>query len=338
MLRQTPWTYELLVKDIYDSLLKRDGIVIHHRHKYTGRRSGQVYEIDLSFEFHKAAVRFLVLIECKQYARLVEASDAIELAYKLDDIGAHKGILVTTRGFQRGVFKIAIAAGIALVKVYRPGEWDLNIADIGEHSEYKHYFADYEFERNHGELVPIEPVPIMATDFERGLQKLMISSDRKSVDSDRSALISSAAEEAQAIAVAAVQSEEVDLLAKTTGGSPDALLARFNLARLYHRATRYQDAIRTYLDLLGEDAPLPSYKDEAGGALKAPEVLYYNLACACVRAGEHDAGIEWLRRLKRAASEASRRYFKYAETDPDLAPLKGRVDFIDPPCPRIAKT
>ena len=44
----------------------------------------------------------------------VPVNDVEEFHSKLDDIGAHKGIIVTTVGFQRGAVQTAKARGIAL--------------------------------------------------------------------------------------------------------------------------------------------------------------------------------------------------------------------------------
>ncbi len=96
------------MKKTYERLLEETGVAIHHKKKYKGKRSGQNYEVDLSFDFEKVGVAFLVLIECKYYAKKVGVDDVAEFAFKIDDIGAHKGVLVTTQGFQKGVFKIAV--------------------------------------------------------------------------------------------------------------------------------------------------------------------------------------------------------------------------------------
>jgi len=57
----------------------------------------------------------LILVECKHYKDKVEISDLLEFAQRIDDIGAHKGVVVSTVGFQEGAIKVADAHGIALV-------------------------------------------------------------------------------------------------------------------------------------------------------------------------------------------------------------------------------
>jgi hypothetical protein len=159
------WTYELFVKRACESLLKDDGIAVHHRRKYLGR-SGQTYEIDLSFTFKKASVDFLVLIECKHYAHKVRLNDVATFAFKLDDIGAQKGILFSTIGFQRGVLKIARSSGIALVKVDKPEGLDMVISSRGPAINLDHAFGE-------GERYESEPSrpPIAASLMGTGIDK-----------------------------------------------------------------------------------------------------------------------------------------------------------------------
>ncbi len=136
-------TYELLVKRVYESLLAKKGIIVHHKKVYKGK-SGQPYEIDLSFEAFLAGVSFLTLIECKNYNRAIECGDLLQFAAKIQDIRAHKGIMVTTRGFQKGAFRVALSNRIALVKVYRDGEVKPLISNRGPTvPELEHYFVDY---------------------------------------------------------------------------------------------------------------------------------------------------------------------------------------------------
>jgi hypothetical protein len=150
------WTYERIVQQLYERLLHADSdVVVHHRKQYVGKQSGQPYEIDVSFEFTKAGVNFLVLVECKCYSAKVEVADATAFAFKLQDIGAQKGILVTTVGFQKGVFNIAVASGIALVIVTEPGSGDVLISSRGPKSYFDWTFEEYLGADSCQETVPL---------------------------------------------------------------------------------------------------------------------------------------------------------------------------------------
>jgi restriction system protein len=110
----TPDDYERLVEKVYEDLLKQDGIRVFHLKEYIRRSSGLPIKIDVSFEMDAAGARILVAIECKHYGREVDVGAVDEFFAKLQDIGAHKGIIVTTVGFQPGAESAAEGRGIAL--------------------------------------------------------------------------------------------------------------------------------------------------------------------------------------------------------------------------------
>lgn len=129
---KSAWNYELLVKKTYEDLLQDDAIEVYHRKRYVGKRTAQPYEIDLSFSFKKGGADFLVLIECKYYATKVRVNDVMEFAYKIGDIGAQKGILFSTVGFQRGALRVAKSSSIALVRLSQPEVIDFVISSRGD--------------------------------------------------------------------------------------------------------------------------------------------------------------------------------------------------------------
>lgn len=119
--RPDPLHYELLVKRLLRTRLAHDTDhtpQIFHRKHYKGA-SGQDYEIDVSFETFLANTRVLTLLECKCYSDKVGVDDVAEFAYKVRDIGAHKGIIVTTMGFESGAVTIAVREGLGLVIAMR---------------------------------------------------------------------------------------------------------------------------------------------------------------------------------------------------------------------------
>jgi restriction system protein len=115
----TPREYEDFLADLYGQLSKGLPAEVFLRRKYSGA-SGQLYEIDLSIEFLLLGVRYLTLVEAKHYLNRIAVGEVLEFSAKLTDIGAHKGIMVTTSGFQVGAQVIASSRGIALV-VVAPG-------------------------------------------------------------------------------------------------------------------------------------------------------------------------------------------------------------------------
>jgi hypothetical protein len=108
---KTSDSYEQFTQKVISSLV---GIKVHHRSVYTGRISQRNIKVDVSFNYQVAGANLLFLVECKCYAHSVQVDDVEEFHSKIDDIGAHKGIMVTTVGFQEGAVKTARGRGIAL--------------------------------------------------------------------------------------------------------------------------------------------------------------------------------------------------------------------------------
>jgi hypothetical protein len=107
--------YEDFVKATYEVLIDQNIGIVHPKKLYVGKKTGHKHEIDVSIELQVAGLSILILIECKHYKNKVEISDVLELAQRIDDVGAHKGVLVSTIGFQPGALKVAEGYGIALV-------------------------------------------------------------------------------------------------------------------------------------------------------------------------------------------------------------------------------
>jgi hypothetical protein len=123
--------YELFTKKVIEELV---GVSVHHQKVYTGRLSQRDIKIDVSFNYTIAGADLLFLVECKCYSHAVSVDDVEEFHSKIDDIGAHKGIMVTTVGFQEGTIKTAKGRGIALAlltKEPQEGELKVIVAKMG---------------------------------------------------------------------------------------------------------------------------------------------------------------------------------------------------------------
>lgn len=75
------------------------------------------YEIDITARFKAFGTEFLVLVECKRYSSPVERQVVQILHDKLRTLGAQKGILFSTSGFQKGAIAYAKKHGIAPVQL-----------------------------------------------------------------------------------------------------------------------------------------------------------------------------------------------------------------------------
>ena len=75
------------------------------------------YQIDVYARFIAMGVEFKVITECKRYSSPVSREKVAVLADKVKSLGAHKGIMISTCGFQSGAYEYAKKHGIALLQV-----------------------------------------------------------------------------------------------------------------------------------------------------------------------------------------------------------------------------
>lgn len=87
---------------------------IRHQKKVTGK-SGE-YTLDGWAEFQIfQGSNISVLIECKRHKRPVERDTVLGVHAKLKEVNAHKAMIFSTAGFQRGALGFASKNGIALI-------------------------------------------------------------------------------------------------------------------------------------------------------------------------------------------------------------------------------
>ncbi len=118
--------YELLAKEIYNSLLKADGIEnidVQHNIKLPGK-SGCNHQIDVYWEFKLAGDVHKVAIECKNFSKEVSIAKVRDFFGVIYDIGNIKGIFASKKGFQSGAKKFAEYHGISLKEIRQPNEED----------------------------------------------------------------------------------------------------------------------------------------------------------------------------------------------------------------------
>ena len=106
--------YEIFVQGVMNALT---GANVHYKQPYTGVRTGRQIITDVSFALDVAGSKLLFIVECKCYTHKVSVDEVEEFRTKLDDLNAHKGIMVTTVGYQSGALKTAEAYGIALAQI-----------------------------------------------------------------------------------------------------------------------------------------------------------------------------------------------------------------------------
>lgn len=114
----TPTEFEEFCLNTLSAYAKKEALqdfVIKHNQKIDAADS--TYQIDVLAEYTALGCKNTVIVECKKYTRSIERSVVAELYAKLQSIGAQKGILMSTSGFQSDAVKFAGAHGIALWQV-----------------------------------------------------------------------------------------------------------------------------------------------------------------------------------------------------------------------------
>jgi len=112
----SPKEFETQVKGMLDAM----GIgLADYRSEHRERLEAPdgTYEIDISVTFTALEVSFRTLVECKHHKRPIEREGIQALWAKMQSLGAQKGIMFATSGFQFGAIEFAIVHGIALVEV-----------------------------------------------------------------------------------------------------------------------------------------------------------------------------------------------------------------------------
>ncbi len=105
--------YEVFARNVIQELTGPT-VTVHRQKPYTNRRTGAAIVIHVSFTTNYIGAALLFIVECKRHKNKVRVQDVRELRAIKDDLGAHKGIIITTKGFQKGAIEDAKANGIAL--------------------------------------------------------------------------------------------------------------------------------------------------------------------------------------------------------------------------------
>lgn len=87
---------------------------IRHQAQLAGSSGEYSFDGIAEFEIFDGA-RIVVLVECKRHSSPVKRDHVLALEAKLLDVAAHKAMLFSTAGFQRGALKYATERGIATV-------------------------------------------------------------------------------------------------------------------------------------------------------------------------------------------------------------------------------
>lgn len=107
--------YEAYVEEVIGNLSPFRRLHIRRNERIPGVRQPGQYEIDVAVEFFIGdKLRFLLIVECKNWKRPVGREVVQKLSQTRDAIAAHKAVICSPVGFTREATEVARAHGIAL--------------------------------------------------------------------------------------------------------------------------------------------------------------------------------------------------------------------------------
>lgn len=113
-----PTDFELFCMDVLKAYAEKEHLQnfsIKHNQKIEA--DDGTYQIDVLAEYTALGSKNIVLIECKKYTRSIERDIVATLHTKLQSLGAQKGIIISTAGYQSGATQYANKHGIALWQI-----------------------------------------------------------------------------------------------------------------------------------------------------------------------------------------------------------------------------
>ncbi len=123
--------FEIEVRDYIEASLKAGDwgfipkiVKVRHKAEYWSDKRESAIITNVSVEFYRPnETNFWLLwvIECKDLGTLVPIDDVEEFSKKLEQIRAHKGLMVSRRGFASGCTTFAKNSGIGLIRLTPAG-------------------------------------------------------------------------------------------------------------------------------------------------------------------------------------------------------------------------
>ena len=124
-MKNTGLEYEVLVQSIFQEIHNQDSarnIIVERDVKFKGK-SGTSHQVDVFWEFEIAGVRYLTIVQCKDWNSTVKQEQIFSLKTVLEDLPKQpRGIIVTKKGFQKGAKEFAKHHGIELFELKEEGE------------------------------------------------------------------------------------------------------------------------------------------------------------------------------------------------------------------------
>mgnify|MGYP004564325045 CR=1 FL=1 len=124
MKKNTGTKYEELVQEIFQAILNFEldnagykRISVQHNVKLIGK-SGCSHQVDVYWEFSLAGIKYITLVEVKDWSKPVKMEQLNSFKAVLDDIpGSPAGIYVSRNNYQSGALSMAKHHGIKLIEI-----------------------------------------------------------------------------------------------------------------------------------------------------------------------------------------------------------------------------
>ena len=121
--------YEQLAQMVFNHINNSDRegvetINVQHNVKLQGKTTE--HQIDVYWEFKVGIVTHKVIVQAKDLKSKVNQGDMFTFKGVLEDLPGSIGIFVTTKGFQKGAMKVALAHDILIYELREPvdSDWD----------------------------------------------------------------------------------------------------------------------------------------------------------------------------------------------------------------------
>lgn len=118
--------YEKYIKSVFTQILRDEDIknvFVDHDVKLKGKTG--THQIDVYWEYEQFGELIKVAVECKRYSKNVSIGIVRDFNSVLQDLNCSKGIIVTTRGFQKGAIEFSSNNNISLKVIRKPESEEL---------------------------------------------------------------------------------------------------------------------------------------------------------------------------------------------------------------------
>lgn len=114
----TPQDFELFCMKTIKAYAEKEGLGEYTvKHNQMIETHDSTYQIDVLVEYMLLGCKHTIVVECKKHSHSIKRSVVTDIYTKMQSMGAQKGIVISTSGFQSDAVKFAEEHGIALWQI-----------------------------------------------------------------------------------------------------------------------------------------------------------------------------------------------------------------------------